>query len=187
MTATERKLDEAQYFLEQLEKHYPYFDYILSAFISAARSVSWVMRYEYSKVEGWEKWFSESKISEKEKELLFKTNNWRIAVAKKDGIKTEFRFVENLVTDEEYYPIIDKLLKETSEGEIVKLTLRLPGEIESNEEKDEDFSEGISFRVRKITTKDNFELSRESIKKVCQEYYLVLKNQVETCSGKFNY
>lgn len=87
----------------------------------------------------------------------------------------------------EYYPIIDKLLKETSEGEIVKLTLRLPGEIESNEEKDEDFSEGISFRVRKITTKDNFELSRESIKKVCQEYYLVLKNQVETCSGKFNY
>jgi hypothetical protein len=49
-TRTGFKLEEARFFLAHLEKHWrhvPQYEFYLSAFISAARSVTWVMRYEY--------------------------------------------------------------------------------------------------------------------------------------------
>ena len=52
---TKHKLEEAKFFLEQLRANYgklKKFDYFLSAFISSARSVTWVMRNEYSSVPG---------------------------------------------------------------------------------------------------------------------------------------
>lgn len=53
MTNTQRKLDQAKYFFKMLDTEEPYFDYILSAFINASRSILWVMGHEYNKSEGW--------------------------------------------------------------------------------------------------------------------------------------
>lgn len=46
------------------------FNYFLSAFISAARSVPWVMRSEYGKVEGWERWYEVEEQLEEDQALL---------------------------------------------------------------------------------------------------------------------
>jgi len=67
MGRTRQKLEEAAFFLAKVKEHY--FDvldeeeqarpflYYLSAFVSAARSVTWVMRSEYSALEGWATWY----------------------------------------------------------------------------------------------------------------------------------
>lgn len=177
MTPTERKLDEAKYFLGQLNPHMPYFDYILSAFLNAARSTAWVMRHEYSKIDGWEKWFKECEISESEKSLLEKTNSLRILSAKQSGIKTEFNFLEYLVPDEKYYPIIDEMLKEF-EGDEIEITIST----ELTEDNDDE------YKIRGVVkmNKDESEMSRESIKQICMEYHKFLEKQVKICISLFN-
>lgn len=61
MKHTELKLNEAKYFLEQMERHADSpneFVYNLSAFLCAARSVTFVMQEEFSRVPGFRKWYS---------------------------------------------------------------------------------------------------------------------------------
>ena len=55
--------------LEQNWRHFPHVDYFLSAFVSAARSVTWVMRSEYGKNADWVEWFDAKKPSSKVREL----------------------------------------------------------------------------------------------------------------------
>ena len=74
MSRTRAKLNEARFFLGELERTYyeyverlellsknnpepPVCQYYLSAFISSARSVMWVMRSEYQNLGGWEEWY----------------------------------------------------------------------------------------------------------------------------------
>lgn len=69
MHRTKLKLAEAAYFLERIRAHYhdvlTYSDiqlpvplaYYVSAYVSAARSVTWILRAEYQAVEGWEAWW----------------------------------------------------------------------------------------------------------------------------------
>ena len=179
MTSTERKLDESKYFLEQLNPNLPYFDYILSAFLNAARSTTWVMRHEFSKIKGWEKWFKECDISESEKELLEKTNDLRISATKQSGIKTEFKFMDFLITDEKYYPIIDEMLNEFK-GK--KITMTISDEI--NDDIDNKDRYKISGYVK--IGKDESEMSRELIYIICKEYYAFLEKQVKICVNLFN-
>jgi len=92
MWRTRRKLDEAAYFLHKVQAHYydalhaqlrgedppPEFHYYLSAFVSAARSVTWVMRSEYSATDGWEEWFKTRVVSAEDRELLRGFNELRV-------------------------------------------------------------------------------------------------------------
>lgn len=70
---TEHKLAEAEFFLRQLEashKAHSAFDFYLSAFISAARSVTWIMRAECSKKPGWKEWFKAQEPDREGNKLL---------------------------------------------------------------------------------------------------------------------
>lgn len=69
MRPTRLKLQEAAFFLQKVDEHYvniAHFGpggsrelfYYVSAFVSAARSVPWIMRSEYGAVDGWRAWFS---------------------------------------------------------------------------------------------------------------------------------
>lgn len=83
-TRTGHKLGEAKYFLEQMKRtHFdiayhladespptPVFIYYLSAFVSAARSVTWIMRSEYGAVPGWKLWYEQEEQLDEERELL---------------------------------------------------------------------------------------------------------------------
>lgn len=81
---TRHKIEEARFFLgkmrniqdeaaRRIDQELPLiseFIYYLSAFISSARSVPWVMRHEYCDVPGWERWYESEEQLKEEQELL---------------------------------------------------------------------------------------------------------------------
>ena len=90
-TRTQYKLDEAKFFLLLLEQNwrlFPHVDYFLSAFVSAARSVTWVMRSEYGAKPGWPEWFDTKKQSSETRELLKRMNDLRVRATKSIPVKT---------------------------------------------------------------------------------------------------
>ena len=186
MTNTERKLGEAKYFLKQLTPNFVYFDYILSAYLNAARSVTWVMRHEFNKVAGWEDWFKSCQISDKEKKLLKDINNFRILSAKKTGIKTDHFFIKGLfvVENEEDYTKVEKMNSEFEEGDIVQMTI--------SDENDEEFyskshdEDDFSIMLRRKDEDENSLFSRKSISNLCNDYYIFLKKQVDICVGNYS-
>ncbi len=180
MTNTERKLDEARYFLRQIEPHDPYFDYILSAYLNAARSTSWIMRYEFSKVDGWEEWFKSCNITNEQKILLKRINELRISSTKRSGIKTEYYFLDYFVVDEQYFSVIKDIL-DKPDGTEFEIGIYSSDE-EAQKEVDED-----SYKIQGTLkmNKDESESSRESILKVCNDYFNFLQKQVRICIEKF--
>jgi hypothetical protein len=186
MTNTERKLGEAKYFLKQLTPDFVHFDYILSAYLNAARSVTWIMRHEFNKVVGWEDWFNSCKISYKEKKLLKEINDFRIMSAKKTGIKTDHFFIKNLfvVEKEEDYLTVENFLSEFNEGDVVHLALY--------DENDEEFyskshdEDDFSIMLRRKDDDENSIFSRKSIYNLCNDYFVFLEKQVDICVGKYS-
>lgn len=82
---TQYKLEEARFFLAQVEnawRHLAPTDFFLSAFVSAARSVTWIMRAEYSHVPGWKEWFESRRPSPQIRELLRAMSDLRNRVTK---------------------------------------------------------------------------------------------------------
>lgn len=185
MTNTERKLGEAKYFLKQLTPNFLYFDYILSAYLNAARSVTWVMRHEFNKVVGWEGWFVSCKISDKEKNLLKKINDFRILSVKTTGIKTNYFFIEGFaVENEEDYSRIENFLSELNEGDVVEFTFCDENDEEfHNKSNDED---GFPIMLRRKDDEENSDLSRKSITNLCNDYFIFLEKQVGICIGKYS-
>lgn len=91
VTRTEYKLEEARFFLAYLEQHWnhvPHVDFYLSAFVSAARSITWVMKAEFSAVPGWEQWYEGKKPSREIRDLLRKMNDVRVRAVKTTPLKT---------------------------------------------------------------------------------------------------
>lgn len=186
MTNTERKLGEAKYFLKQLTPDFVYFDYILSAYLNAARSVTWIMRHEFNKVVGWEDWFKSCQISDKEKKLLNEINDFRILSAKKTGIKTDHFFIKGLfvVENEKDYATIEEMNSEFEEGDIVHMTIY--------DENDEEFhnkshdKDDFSIMLRRKDDYENSNFSRKSISNLCNDYFIFLEKQVDICVGKYS-
>jgi len=100
VTRTRHKLNETWFFLTKLDEHYfdhiqsviqgdvspPAFAYYLSAFVSAARSVTWVMRHEYSRAPGWEDWFQNQKVTDQHRVLLKLFNDLRVRSEKREPL-----------------------------------------------------------------------------------------------------
>lgn len=186
MTNTERKLGEAKYFLKQLTPDFVYFDYILSAYLNAARSVTWIMRHEFNKVVGWEDWFKSCQISDKEKNLLKEINDFRILSAKKTGIKTDHFFIKGLfvVENEEDYATIEEMNSEFEEGDIVHMTIYDENDEEfHNKSHDED---NFSIMLRRKDDDEDSNFSRKSISNLCNDYFIFLEKQVDICVGKYS-
>ena len=91
LTRTQYKLAEAEFFLKHLEEHWrhlPHVDFYLSACISAARSVTWVMKSEFGNAPGWNKWYDEKKPSEDINNLFEQINKVRVNLTKTYPVKT---------------------------------------------------------------------------------------------------
>jgi hypothetical protein len=85
MGATKKKLDEAQFFFQEMEANcfkHPTFDYYLSAFISAARSVLWVMRNEFDGAVEWRAWYDSKTPDSEVAALLDGLNQLRVRTVK---------------------------------------------------------------------------------------------------------
>lgn len=85
---TQFKLKEAKYFFEQMGKTFENddeFKYNLSAFLSAARSITWFMQGQYAQVEGFGRWYEDKQKEMREDQELKYLDNARVA-----SVHTEF-------------------------------------------------------------------------------------------------
>jgi hypothetical protein len=91
---TWRRLKEAYFFLTEMDRSYMKSDnffYYLSAFILHSRTVLWVMKKEYSKVDGFKEWYDSKEATKGEKELLGKLTKLRNDAEKKGIIGTHIK------------------------------------------------------------------------------------------------
>jgi hypothetical protein len=182
MSKTVNKLKEARFFLEQLEKHYretPEVVYFLSAFISSARSVTWVMRSEYHKVAGWVEWYESQKPNDSEKELLKNVTEFRNK-AIKIGLSDIHYMIDFIVPPEVWNTTLKDLI-ENHQGEKFRTELRLVSE----DEKAMPLNESeIEFKFDKAYIMAD-EFPDEDILEVCKSYYSVIEQLVIKCEELF--
>ena len=179
MTDTERKYYEARYFFQKLDIDDPYFDFNLSAFLNAARSVMWVMRHEFNKIDGWENWFQEYYLPQEQHQLLKEINDLRIESTKKSGIKTDFFFLQtDMFVDEKYYPELDRI-NQLEDGEYILSIEPLPAD-ETNIRKGE-----INFVGEINRERRQFDDNRSKLKGKCEEYLKLIDIIINACLEKF--
>jgi hypothetical protein len=186
MGKTTDKLDEAEYFLKQIEANYiehPAFDYYLGAFISSARSVLWIMRSEYNNVASWESWYKSLEPSTSDEGLLQKINSARIRTEKKAPIKTNFRVdftIPKEQVTEKLRQELESLVNKTVEVSVKPLSEKenLVGVSPTNG--------GVNF-TGMIDNIYRFlgELGDDDVLVVCKEYFAVIKGVVIKCESRF--
>lgn len=179
MTNTERKYHEAKYFFQRLDIDDPYFDFNLSAFLNAARSITWVMRHEFNKADGWEKWFQEYYLPEKGRQLLKEINDLRIEATKKSGVKTDFFFLQtDMFVEEKYFPELEKI-KGLEDGDYIL-------SIESLAEESKDPQDGTIRFVGETNRRNRpYDKARKILKDRCEEYLILMEDLVKNCISKF--
>ncbi len=187
MTDTRTKLNEAQFFLGLMEKHYleePDFAFLLSAFVSAARSVLWVMRAEHSHVQGWQAWYDAKNAAPEEENLIDRINDLRVRTVKRatpgTNVMVELTFPRQHVTPEKEQFLSDHI------GKAMTVTLfrggtpvapsAAPGE-----------APGMSIPGATLSAlyRTVEEFPGEDVLAVARRYFLWLKAQVDKCEANF--
>ena len=197
MKLTEGKLNEARFFLGKLEQTYyeylealgsdgpksPVSQYYLSAFISSARSVMWVMRYEYHDVQGWEAWYDSQKANREheEAELLKKINDVRIRSEKKSPLILAPNVAFNSISDEISLESDETLPKEQRKKFKAKFT-EVPKEGEDSNKEPKTIELLLEVRSFFLALED---FSNEDILKLCKSYLSFLKRMVSECKEQF--
>jgi len=90
MSDTRQKLEEAKYFLEQMkgrQSDRDAFKYNLSAFLSAARSVTLIMQKEFGKVSDFKDWYTEKQSMMRSDETMRLLNNKRVMTIHQQPIR----------------------------------------------------------------------------------------------------
>jgi hypothetical protein len=181
-TRTAFKLEEAKLFLMHLERdthHVPKF--YLSAFISAARSVTWVMRYEFGKKKGWEGWFEKRQPPSHLRESLRKMNDLRVRAQKTEPIRTRTT-LQVFVPPEYITPRVNQYLDPSA-----NLPVRIePTNRENTEANLFIGSEFISKCKIERVTHELPEFEGEDALKVCRDYFNELEGLVQECDEAFN-
>lgn len=182
---TRHKLAEAQFFLDQLKLNHgklKKFDYFLSAFISSARSVFWVMKSEYKHVSGWEAWHKITHPTQEEDALLKGTNAIRIRTEKHGSLKTAPTFAIQVRKEDE-----ERFRESLSKSKGRKVSLKLSGTnkdcvVEMNIDGEQIVFPATEVRMdRKLD-----EFPDRSILEVCQRYYDTIARIVDECGRKFD-
>lgn len=199
MKLTEGKLNEARFFLAELEKaYYEYIDalgaddlksptsqYYLSAFISSSRSVMWVMRYEYNEVQGWEAWYESQKANpEYEKDqLLKKINDLRVRSEKKSPLSLAPNIAFNSVSEADGPTLnADETLPKDRRKRFNARFTRVPNEGEEADEEPKTIELLLEVRSFFLALE---EFPNEDILKVCKSYLTFLERIVSECKQRF--
>lgn len=182
-TRTQYKLEEAKFFLLLLEqnwRHFPHVDYFLSAFVSAARSVTWVMRSEYGKVPGWEEWFDAKKPSSKARELLKRMNDVRVRATKSVPLKTRTT-AQVTIPPEQVTPELLHFLQSGAKGQV-----RLEPTDPTNTEAFIVVGDRVLGRAKiDDATHELPEFQGRDVREVAKEYLLELEALFAECGAKF--
>lgn len=200
MSRTRRKLEEAGFFLGELERTYyehveslkwlsqtnsevPVCQYYLSAFVSSARSVMWIMRSEYQNVIGWEDWYRSKKPNSAGEEFLRKINAVRVRSEKQDPLRLAYNIAFKEVSNEATQNTIDELIPEWYHK---RYNLKFEPVLEEGEELDE---KAQKFELKAEVTSFFWsieEFPKEDVLKICNSYFVLLENMVEECEACFS-
>lgn len=180
MRHTRHKLDEAAFFLKKLHDHYfdhadgfargevstPTFSYYLSAFVSSARSVAWVMRHEYVDVPGWQEWY-DAKVPDEDQEALLRIfNQLRVRSEKTEplipGHALKFADDPGVPPRDSRMPKLEVTISAVGEPNV-----RIAG----------------GELAALLWTLDEFD--GEDILRPCQRYFELLSLMVDECESKF--
>jgi len=90
MTNTREKLLEAEYFLDRIieeQSKRDFFQYNLSAFLSAARSITYFMQNEYCKTKGFDMWYANKQAHVLADKTMKFLNNKRVMTIHQKPVK----------------------------------------------------------------------------------------------------
>lgn len=117
MGDTRDKLLEAKYFLEQMklnESNREAFRYNLSAFLSAARSVTFIMQNEFSQVSGFKEWYNEKGANMKTDSSMKFLNDKRVMSIHLEQIRPHAKATVSLTARIKTNVSISALIKRTN-------------------------------------------------------------------------
>lgn len=175
MCDTQEKLEEAKYFLHQMESdliNISHFKFNLSAFLSAARSVTFIMQNEFSEMKGFSDWYgSQQKKFEKNPLMKMMNEKRRISIHQVPIRPRK----ETHVTHHDQVTLTDSL---------TAFVLHADGsaEIRQSEPKQTEKIDKIDPEVKHLWYFDDFD-SKDVIT-LCTEYLDLLKNIVSECQSK---
>lgn len=184
LTRTQYKLAEAEFFLKHLEEHWrhvPHVDFYLSACISAARSVTWVMKSEFGKAPGWQQWYDGKKPTKEVRDLLKQMNGVRVRLTKTHPVKTS-TLANMHIRSEDLTPEVKNYLN-SGHSEALQ--------IEPIDQSNTVFNIKVDGRIitksyLKKADHQMPEFQGRNAKDVCKEYINELKGLVYECLEKFN-
>jgi hypothetical protein len=198
MSRTRAKINEARFFLGELERTYyeyenliellnnpepPVCQYYLSAFISSARSVMWVMRSEYQSLDGWEIWYQSKKPDSNGETLLKKINAIRIRSEKQEPLRLGGYIIFDDAGNEFQRDTKDEALPERHRK---RYDLKFARILKEGEEVDEE-KRTIEFEAEVTSFFWSIEdFPNEDILKICKSYFSLLENMVTECENQFN-
>jgi hypothetical protein len=153
----------------------PQFDFYLSAFTSAARSVTWIMGAEYRKnVPEWAAWFAQRKPASDE--LLTKMNAARVRSTKSEPLRTRSK-VRVAIPKENRTPEVDALLATDQTVRLIPI---------------DDESAHVVAGDRIVVVGRMFDLQHElpefagrNVIDVCREYFAELESLVTECEARY--
>lgn len=185
MTSTGKKLREAKYFLNQLRtnvRNKTLAGYYLSAFLSSARSVLWVMRAEYSAKKGWEKWFQKKDLPIYQQRILEKITELRNIAVKVKPLETQtsmkIRIAKKSITAE-----LKAYLKAYG-GQLHKMYLRRVSGKADRMTKVQDEEVSIPVEAFDPILLVN-ELPDDDVVKFCTTYIKIIGGVVKECAMLF--
>ncbi len=182
MSQTGTKLEEARFFLKHIDHsktQYPDFDYYLNAFLGSARSILWVMKAEYQKVNGWKQWHDSKQLDAEDQALFDAINDVRIRSVKKASIETQL------------VAIVDMAATRT-EANAALLASDIPGQVDvvpldGSQATLEILRENrpIAYGVLKAVHRTVNEFPDDDIVNICKRYFERLEDLVNECSATF--
>lgn len=185
---TKRKLEEAKFFLEQLKANYgkaKKFDFYLSAYISSARSVLWVMKSEYGKVPSWKAWYESQKPDDEERALLKGTNKIRTRVVKREPLSSLASVtIQGIKLRPEQR---ETFRAQMTKAKGTKLPIRLSGTADNCLLEMQIEGEWVSYEGSEVVLKRELpEFPDIDILEVCQRYYAAIAKVVARCGERYD-
>jgi hypothetical protein len=179
MTDTREKLYEAKYFLKCMkdkQSDRDAFKYNLSAFLSAARSVTLIMQKEFDKVVGFKDWYVDKQHHMESDNTMKLLNNKRIMTIHQQPIQPRAH--------------VDVALHGVSNfsGSLSMVIIRADGTIERRESEPTP-PPASTAQIRTDTTVEwrwyFYELPDEDVVTVCDEHIAKLESLVVECESLF--
>ncbi len=177
MTDTRNKLLEAKYFWKQLKNNQSnrdIFRYNLSAFLSAARSVTFIMQNEFNKVLGFKEWYASNQSAmEKDTTMKILNKERRMTIHKKP------------VSPHAHVEVGIKEAITVSESISIVVT-HADGTIEKRESEPESPHTPVKTEVTKKWKWYFDDLPDDDIITACKEHLTKLESLVTKCESLFN-